>query len=53
MSNDIFLWLFIICGIIFIALFVYLIRDTAKKRREAQRETQEYYVATTDADDED
>ena len=53
MGNEVFLWLFIISSIIFIVLFVYLIRDTAKKRREAQKETQEYYVATTDADDED
>ena len=52
-TNEIFLYLFIASSIAFIALFIYLLRDTIKKRREAQKETQEYYVATTDADDED
>lgn len=38
MSNNIFLWSFIICSVIFIVLFIYLICDTAKKRKEAQEE---------------
>ena len=35
MNNEIFLYLFIISSILFIVLFVYLICDTVKKRREA------------------
>jgi len=49
--------IFILCliaaSVLFVALFVYLIYDTAQKRKKAKQETQEYYVATTDADDED
>ena len=37
----------------FLVLFVVLLLDTINKRRNAKPETQEYYVATTDADDED
>lgn len=50
---DIFLLTFILSSISFIGLFAFLLNDTIKKRRNAQQETQEYYVATTDADDED
>lgn len=38
MGNEIFLYLFIICSIIFIILFIYLLRQTIKKRRKAQEE---------------
>lgn len=44
---------FIAVSVLFVALFVYLIYDTAQKRKKAKQETQEYYVATTEADDED
>ena len=53
MGHEIFLYIAIISGILFIALFIYLLRQTMRKRKETQQETQEYYVATTDADDED
>ena len=38
MNNEIFLYLFIVCGVIFVALFIYLLRQTIRKRREAQEE---------------
>lgn len=38
MGNEIFLYLFIVCSVIFIALFIYLLCQTIKKRRKTQEE---------------
>lgn len=47
MGNEIFLYLFIACSIIFIALFIYLLRQTIKKRRKAQEEMQKQDLCGT------
>lgn len=47
MGNEIFLYLFIVCSVIFIALFIYLLRQTIKKRREAQEGMQKQDLCKT------
>lgn len=47
MSNNIFLVVFIICSVIFIVLFIYLICETAKKRKEAQEEMRKQDLCRT------